>query len=288
MIEFLLEPISYSFVLRGLTAGLLAAISCALLSAFVVWRGMAFVGDALAHAILPGIVVAYVIGFSLFLGALGAAALAVIGIGLISNQRRLREDTAIGIVFSGFFALGVLLMSRITTYQDLGHILFGNILGVTRSDLVLMAAVVVLTVGVLVLSYKEILVASFDPAHSVAIGLSPGLVRYILLFLLAMTTVVAIQTIGVVLVLSLLVTPAAAASVLSKRLRTIMILSVAMSLVATLIGFYLSYYSDVASGPAIVLTLTVFFVLAFIWSRVRDRMRGVTNRPSPAGSPPDP
>ena len=280
MIEFLVEPLSYAFVLRGLAAGLLAAVSCALLSAFVVWRGMAFVGDALAHAILPGIVVAYVLGFSLFFGALGAAAFAVVGIGMISAQRRLKEDTAIGIVFSGFFALGVLLMSRITTYQDLAHILFGNILGVARADLLLMSAVVVITVFALALSYKEILVASFDPAHSVAIGLSPELIRYILLFLLAMTTVVAIQTVGVILVLSLLVTPAAAGSMLSKRLRTIVVLSVAMSLVATLVGFYLSFYSDVASGPAIVLTLTLFFVLAFGWSRLRDHLRRFS-KPSP-------
>ena len=272
MIELLLEPLSYGFVVRGLAAGLLAAVSCALLSAFIVWRGMAFVGDALAHAILPGIVVAFVFGFSLFFGALGAAALAVVGIGLISGQGRLKEDTAIGIVFSGFFALGVLLMSRITTYQDLGHILFGNILGVGRSDLVVMCGVVILTVIVLALSYKEILVASFDPAHSVAIGLSPTLIRYLLLFVLAMTTVVAIQTVGVVLVLSLLVTPAAAASMVSKRLRTIVILSLAMSLAATAIGFYVSFYSDVASGPTIVLILTLFFVIAFGWSRIRGRL----------------
>jgi ABC-type Mn2+/Zn2+ transport system permease subunit len=274
VIDFLLEPLSYAFVLRGLAAGLLAAVACALLSAFVVWRGMAFVGDALAHAILPGIVVAYVVGFSLFFGALASAALAVVGIGLISAQRRLKEDTAIGIVFSGFFALGVLMMSRITTYQDLSHILFGNILGVASSDLMLMAVVVVITIGVLALSYKEILVASFDPAHSVAIGLSPTMIRYILLFLLAMTTVVAIQTVGVILVLSLLVTPAAAASMLSKRLGKIIALSVVMSVVATLAGFYFSFYTDLASGPAIVLLLTSFFAIAFTWSVIRDRLRG--------------
>jgi ABC-type Mn2+/Zn2+ transport system permease subunit len=280
VIDFLLEPLSYAFVLRGLAAGLLAAVSCALLSAFVVWRGMAFVGDALAHAILPGIVVAYVVGFSLFFGALVAAAFAVVGIGLISAQRRLKEDTAIGIVFSGFFALGVLMMSRITTYQDLSHILFGNILGVASSDLILMAIVVVVTMAALALSYKEILVASFDPAHSVAIGLSPTMIRYILLFLLAMTTVVAIQTVGVILVLSLLVTPAAAASMLSKRLGAIIGLSVVMSVVATIAGFYFSFYSDLASGPAIVLLLTCFFILAFTWSVIRDRMRGRKSRPT--------
>ncbi len=270
MIELLLEPLSYGFVLRGLAGGMLAALACALLSAFVVWRGMAFVGDALAHAILPGIVVAYVLGVSLFLGALGAAILAVVGIGLISGRRRLKEDTAIGVIFSSFFALGVLLMSRITTFRDLGHILFGNILGVGASDLIVMSGVVVLTVIVLALSHKELLVTSFDPAHSVAIGLSPTAMRYLLLFLLATTTVVAIQTVGVILVLSLLVTPAAAASMVFKRLSTITALSVAMSLAATLIGFYLSFYGDVSSGPAIVLTLTLFFALAFGWSRTRD------------------
>jgi ABC-type Mn2+/Zn2+ transport system permease subunit len=163
-------------------------------------------------------------------------------------------------------------MSRITTYQDLGHILFGNILGVGSSDLVAMFGVVIVTLIVLAISYKEILVTSFDPAHSVAIGLSPTLIRYLLLFLLALTTVVAIQTVGVILVLSLLVTPAAAASMVSKRLRTIVILSVAMSLVATVIGFYVSFYSDVSSGPTIVLILTLFFALAFGWSRIRDRL----------------
>jgi ABC-type Mn2+/Zn2+ transport system permease subunit len=281
MIELLLEPLSYGFVLRGLAAGMLAAVSCALLITFVVWRGMAFIGDALAHAILPGIVVAYVFGLSLFFGALGAAALAVVIIGIISGQRRLKEDTAIGIVFSGFFALGILLLSRITTYQNLGHILFGNILGVGSSDLIVMSGVVIVTVSVLALSYKEILVASFDPAHSVAIGLSPMVIRYLLLFLLAMTTVVAIQTVGVILVLSLLVTPAAAASMVSKRLRTIVILSIAMSLVATVIGFYVSFYSDVASGPTIVLILTLFFAIAFGWSRTRERLRRLT-RSKPA------
>ena len=273
MLEFLLEPLSYGFVLRGLAAGMLAALSCALLSAFVVWRGMAFVGDALAHAILPGIVVAYVFGFSLFFGAFGAAVIAVFFIGLISGRKRLKEDTAIGIVFSGFFALGVLLMSRITTYQDLAHILFGNILGVASSDLFVMSAVVILTIAVLGLSYKELLVASFDPTHSVAIGLSPTAIRYLLLLLLAMTTVVAIQTVGVILVLSLLVTPGAAASMISKRLRTIVMLSVAMSLVATVIGFYISYYGDVASGPAIVLTLTLFFGVVSVWAYAKERFR---------------
>jgi ABC-type Mn2+/Zn2+ transport system permease subunit len=273
MIDFLLEPLSYSFVVRGFAAGLLAALACSVLSAFVVWRGMAFVGDALAHAILPGIVVAYIFRFQPLFRRPGRC---------LAGGIRHRPDIRSGQIkrghghrhrVSGFFAFGVLLLSSVTSYQDLGHILFGNILGVSGTDLYWMSGVVVFTLGALALSYKEILVASFDPAHSVAIGLSPALIRYILLLLLAMTTVVAIQTVGVILVLSLLVTPAAAASLISKRLKTIVILSVAMALTATVIGFYLSYYADLASGPAIVLTLTLFFALAFIWSRFREMHR---------------
>lgn len=271
ILEFIVEPFSYRFMVRGLTAGLLAAVACAVLSGFVVWRGMAFVGDALAHAILPGIVMAYIFGFSLFLGALGAGALAVVGIGALSGREKLKEDTAIGVIFSGFFALGILLMSRVTSYQDLAHVLFGNILGVAARDLVGMAIVVIVVLLVVAFSYKELLVTSFDPAHAVAIGLSPEMMRYVLLFLLALTTVVAIQTVGVVLVLALLVTPGAAASMISKRLHVIILLSIIMSVIATVTGFYASYYRDIASGPAIVLTVTLFFVLAYAGSRFRRR-----------------
>lgn len=271
VLEILLEPFSYSFMVRGLVAGLLAAVACAVLSGFVVWRGMAFVGDALAHAILPGIVAAFVFGFSLFLGALGAGALAVVGIGALSGREKLKEDTAIGVIFSGFFALGILLMSRITSYQDLSHVLFGNILGVAARDLMGMAVVVAIVLLVVALSFKELLVTSFDPAHAVAIGLSPEVMRYVLLFLLALTTVVAIQTVGVVLVLALLVTPGAAASMVSRRLQVIIGLSIAVAVLATVAGFYASFYWDVASGPAIVLTVTLFFVLAYGWSRIRRR-----------------
>ncbi|HKK48282.1 MAG TPA: metal ABC transporter permease [Alkalispirochaeta sp.] len=271
MVEWLIEPLGFAFVVRGLIAGLLAALACATLSAFVVWRGMAFVGSALAHAILPGIVVAYALGISLFIGALGAAILAVAGIGLVSRRGQLREDTAIGVIFAGFFALGIFLLSRIVSYQDLSHILFGNILGVARGDLVAMAIVVAIVLLGVAASFKELLVTSFDPAHAVAIGLSPDLLRYGLLMLLALTTVVAIQTVGVVLVLALLVTPGAAASLLSRHMGRIMAISVGFSVVATAVGFYASYYWNVASGSAIVLTLTSFFLVAWIANRIARR-----------------
>lgn len=271
--EFLLEPLRYGFMLRGLAGGLLVATACAALSAFVVWRGMSFIGDALAHAVLPGIVVAYVLGISLFWGALGAAVLVVLSIGWISRRGRLKEDAAIGVVFAGFFALGILLLSRIATFSDLSHILFGNILGVTGGALIIMAAVAVVVTLAITLSYKEMVTASFDPAHATAIGLSPELVRYLILAMLALTTVVAIQTVGVVLVLALLVTPGAAASLLSRRLEKIIGISVALAAAATIAGFYASYYADVASGPAIVVTLTAFFLLAALVSRLSGGKR---------------
>ena len=271
--ELLLEPLKYSFMLRGLGGGLLTALACATLSAFVVWRGMSFMGDALAHSVLPGIVVAYILGISLFWGALGAAVLVVIGIGLISSRGRINEDAAIGVVFAGFFALGILMLSKVATYSDLSHILFGNILGVSRGDLIIMIVVVFIVLAVTILSYKEILTASFDPAHASAIGLSPELVRYIILTMLALTTVVAIQTVGVVLVLALLVTPGAAASLISRRLGRIIFLSIMMATAATVIGFYASYYADVASGPVIVLILTVMFILCGLYSVIRKRIQ---------------
>ena len=271
MLEWLIEPLTFSFVVRGLIAGLLAGVACATLSAFVVWRGMAFVGDALAHSILPGIVVAYALGISLFFGALGAAVLAVAGIGLFSRRGELREDTAIGVIFAGFFALGIFLLSRIVSYQDLGHILFGNILGVATGDLIAMAVVVVLVLVGVAIAFKELLVTSFDPSHAVAIGLSPELLRYGLLLLLALTTVVAIQTVGVVLVMALLVTPAAAASMLSRSMGRIMGLSVFFSVVATVTGFYASYYWNVASGSAIVLTLTAMFLISWVLGSITRR-----------------
>ena len=262
--DFLIEPLQYSFMIRGLLGGLIAATACATLSAFVVWRGMSFMGDALAHSVLPGIVVAYMLGISLLWGALGAAAFVVVGIGIISSRGKLKEDTAIGVVFTGFFALGILMLSRVATFSDLSHILFGNILGVTRQDLFLMAVVTITVVVVTFFSYKEIVTASFDPAHATAIGLSPSLVRYIVLTMLALTTVVAIQTVGVVLVLALLVTPGAAASLVSRRLRNIIGLSLILAAAATIFGFYGSYYLDLSSGPSIVLALTIEFLICSV------------------------
>jgi len=236
---------------------------------------MSFMGDAISHSVLPGIMLAYVLGINLFWGALAASLLVVAGIGLVSSYGSVGEQTAIGVVFVGFFALGILFLNKVASASDLSHILFGNILGVSKGDLIIMAAVAGMVIVGISLSYKEILTASFDPAHAAAIGLSPHLVRYIILTLIAITTVSAIQTVGVVLVLALLVTPAAAASQISRRLGRIILLSAAIASFAIVLGFYASYYANLASGPSIVITLTVLFVLSAVGSRIR---RGLGTR----------
>ncbi len=271
MVEWFAEPLSYGFAVRGLLAGLLAALSCAALSAFVVWRGMAFIGDAVAHSILPGIVLAFILRLNLFVGALLAAFVTAAGIGLLTRKQTLREDTAIGVIFTGLFALGIILMSRITSYQDLTHILFGNILGVGRADVFVMLVIAVI-IGIAVLVfYKEFLATSFDPGHARAIGLSPEIIRYGLLFLIALTVVAGIQTVGVVLVLALLVTPAATASLLAKRLVVIIVLSELVAIICSFTGFYASFYLDIASGASIVLVLSALFAIVYIGSRIHAR-----------------
>jgi len=266
LVDWILDPLQFSFITRGLIAGTLVGVVCAVLGVFVVIRGMAFIGDALAHTVLPGVVFAFLMGFNLIIGAFVAGIITALSIGWFSKEGEVSEDTAIGILFSGLFALGIAMLSRIQSYQDLTHILFGNILGVSRGDLIIMGAVVAVVLVGIALFYKELVITSFDPGHAVAIGLSPSTIRYGLLILLVLAVVSGIQAVGVVLVVSLLVTPAAAASFLTKRLPLMMLLSVLISVFAAIVGLYVSYYSDISSGPVIVLTLTWFFILVYFFA----------------------
>jgi ABC-type Mn2+/Zn2+ transport system permease subunit len=266
LIDFLIHPFTFSFMQRGLIAGTLVGIGCAVLGAFVVLRSMAFIGDALAHTILPGVVIAYLLGINIFIGALAAGLLTALGIGWFSRDGQIEEDTAIGVMFSGLFALGILLLGWVKSSLDLTHLLFGNILGILPSDLWITAAMTAIVLLLTGLFFKELLVTSFDPGHAAVIGLSPGAVRYGLLMLLALTVVSGIQTVGVVLVAALLVTPAAAASLITRSLPRMMALAAVLSILATLVGLYSSFYLKVASGAAIVLTLTAFFLIAFLFA----------------------
>ena len=278
MYDFLLDPFAFPFMVRALVAVVLVGAVCGALGVYVVLRGMAFLGDALAHAILPGVAVGYLVGGGargpLFWWGPGTAVLASVGIGAVSRGARLKEDTAIGIIFAGMFALGIALVSTMRSYAvDLSHLLFGNVLGVGPDDLLRVGIFGVLVLVVLVVLYKEFLVLSFDPILAATLRMPVTLLHHLMLLLLAVAVVVSMQTVGVAMMIALLVTPAATALLLTRRLPRMMMLSAALGALSGVIGLYLSYYLGMAPGPAIVLVATAFFILAFLFSPQRGLVR---------------
>ena len=270
--NWLLEPLTYEFMQRGLLASVIVGVLCAVMGAYVVLRGMAFLGDAMAHAILPGVAIAYILRGDLLIGAGAAAVVIALSIGFFSKEGTVKEDTAIGILFAAALSLGVALISTMQTYAvDLSHILFGNVLGVSASDLWLIGGLslgILLTVGVL---YKPFLVISFDPVLAATLRLPAELLRNLMLVLLALTVVVSLQTVGVSLAAAMLVTPAATAYLLTRRLAPMMLVSALIGAISSVIGLYISYYFNIVSGSSIVLTATAIFLLAFLWKRVRAK-----------------
>ena len=278
MIDLLLQPLQYPFMLRGMSAAVLVGMVCAVLGAYVVLRGMAFFGDALAHAILPGIAVGYLVGGGartpLFWWGMLTAVASAIGIGAISRSARIKEDTAIGIIFAGMFALGIALISTVRSYTvDLAHFLFGDVLGVRSQDLLLSAVFGAVILLVVFLFYKEFMVLSFDPVLAATLRLPVRFLDYLLMVLIAVAIVVSLQTVGVALMVAMLVTPAATAYLLTRRLPVMMALASLFAALSGVIGLYISYYFNVASGAAIVLTCTAFFIL--VWAGTSLTRRGV-------------
>ena len=273
MLALLLAPLQYAFMLRALTAAVMVGVVCAVVGTFVVLRGLAFFGDALAHAILPGVAVAYLIGGAsgpLFWGALGAAAATALGIGAITRGGRLREDVAIGVVFAGVFALGIALISSVRSYStDLAHILFGNVLAITTDDLLLIGGVGAGVLLVVAAFYKEFVVISFDPTHAASLRLPAEPLRYLLLILIAVTVVVSLKTIGAGLMTAMLITPAASGYLLTRRLSRMMLIAALIGAGSAVVGLYLSYYVSIASGAAIVLVTTACFGVAWAVSRLQ-------------------
>jgi manganese/iron transport system permease protein len=272
--SFLLAPLQYEFMQRGMMAAVLVGIVCAVVGTYVVLRGMAFFGDALAHTILPGIALGYLITGGarepLFWWALGTAIVAALGIGAISKNAEIKEDTAIGIIFAGMFALGIALISTVRSYAvDLSHFLFGDVLSVSVQSLWLILIFGGLILLVIFAFYKEFLTLSFDPILAATLRLPVGLLNNLLLSLIAVTVAVSLQTVGVALMVAMLVTPAATAYLLTQRLPRMMGLAAIFASFAGIIGLYLSYYLSIASGAAIVLTATFFFIVAFGWKRIK-------------------
>ncbi|MCU0307418.1 MAG: metal ABC transporter permease [Thermoleophilia bacterium] len=256
---WLTEPLTWPFIRKGLLAAVLVGVACAAVGCHVVLRRMSLVGDALAHTALPGLVVAALWGWSLFAGALVAGVVTALIIGWLTRREALREDAGIGVAFTGMFALGILLLAETRSQRDLTHILFGNVLGVGAADLWLVGGLTLLVIVALAAFHKELAVSAFDPGHARVAGLRVDAVRQGLLILIALVVVGAIKVVGVVLTSALLVTPAAAASLVTTSVARMMVLAAAIAAVAGVAGLYASYHLGVSSGAAVVLACTAIF-----------------------------
>jgi manganese/iron transport system permease protein len=267
MIEFLSAPLQYEFMQRAFLAVAVVSVLCSIVGCFVILRSMAFLGDALAHSILPGIAVAYLVGGNLMFGALVAAVVVAVGIAFFSRKGTLQEDTAIGILFSSALALGIALISTIRSYAtDLSHILFGNLLGVRPADLLWIGLIGVGIVALLFIAYRPLMVVTFDPILAATLRLPIELLRTVFLIIISLTIVVSLQVIGVALVTAMLVTPAATAYLLTRRFPEMIAVSALCGFLSGVIGLYASFYLNIASGAAVVLSATLLFLLAFFFS----------------------
>ena len=283
MIDVLIEPLEFPFMQRAFLAAGFAAVVCALVGSFVVLKGLAFMGDAVAHSSLAGMSMAYFLGGNIFWGALGWAIPASLLITFISRRANLRLDASIGIIFASGFALGIILMSRVTGYAaDLFGLLFGNVLGISWAEVALIGGIAAAVSLVIAAFYKELLFTSYDATMSAASGIPVRFMQYLLPVLVGVTTVASLKAVGIVLVLALLVTPSATAMLLARRMPSIMAYSVAVGLIATVLGLYLSFYADLPSGPSIVLVATGLFLLALLFSPIKGILWRRNNLSSPS------
>lgn len=267
MIDVFADPFQYSFMHRAFIAACLAAVVCAVVGTFVVLKGLAFMGDAVAHSSLAGMATAYAFGGSVFWGAMVWAVPASIAITYISRRANIRLDTSVGIVYAGGFALGIVIVSQVSNYTaDLFSFLFGNVLGASWNEVLLIGVVSAVVLLLVTLFYKELLFSSYDATMAAASGVPVRLMQYLLPMLVAITTVAALKTVGIVLVLALLVTPPATAGLLARRLPGIMAMAVVIGLAATVAGLYISIHLDLPSGPSIVMVATGLFILALLFS----------------------
>jgi ABC-type Mn2+/Zn2+ transport system permease subunit len=265
LLDLLGAPMSYPFMQRALVAALVVGVVCAVMGTFVVLKGLAFIGDAVSHAAFPGLVVAYILGWPLYVGGAVAAVATSLAIGWVSRRSQLRFDTSVGVLFAGMFALGIVLFSTLDDYVgDLLGYLLGNVLAITVADLIQVVLLGAIILVVVIVLRKELLFATFDPAGAAASGLPVVALEYALLALLGVTIIVSIQAVGIILVVAMLVTPAASAQLLVTRFDRMMVTAIVISALSTVIGLYLSFYFDFASGATIVLVQTSAFLIVLL------------------------
>ncbi|MFT5126436.1 MAG: ABC-type Mn2+/Zn2+ transport system permease subunit [Rhodothermales bacterium] len=270
--SWFIEPFRYPFMQQALIAALLVSIICGSLGVYVVLRRMAFIGDALAHSALPGLVGAYLLHINLIIGAVLASVLTALGVGALSEREDIHEDSAIGILFTAMFAIGVLLMSMQKSYRDFAHMLFGDLLGVTPADQTFMLITACFCILLVAMLHKELLLTSCDPEYASCIGLRPRLIRYLLLVALGLAVVAGIQAVGVILTSAMLITPAASARLLTRRLTPMLFLSIGIAALSSLVGLYASYYASLPPGATIVVACTGFFLLSWTGRAIADRL----------------
>ncbi|MEB3224587.1 MAG: metal ABC transporter permease [Synechococcus sp.] len=260
--DWLIEPLQYGFLVKALWVSVFVGLVCAVLSCYITLKGWSLMGDAVSHAVVPGVVVAYALKIPFAIGAFIFGFGATVAIGYVKAKTRLKEDAVIGVIFTGFFAFGLVLITKIPSNIDLFHILFGNVLGISQGDIIQTLIAGILTLVIILLRRKDLLLFCFDPNHAKAIGLNTQLMYYTLLSVLALTIVTALQTAGIILVIAMLVTPGSIAYLLTDRFDCMLWISAASSIFSCVLGTYLSYHLDISTGGAIVVLLTFLFVLA--------------------------
>jgi manganese/iron transport system permease protein len=280
--DLLIEPLQYAFMQRSLAVAIFVGLICAVVGSYLMVQRLALLGDAISHSVMPGLAIAFMIGANIYVGAFIAGVLSTMAIAWIRARSPIKEDAAMGIVFSACFALGITLITLIQRDNkiDLNHFLFGNILGVTGEEVWQTIGISIFVILVVVALYKELLFYTFDPLGAQAAGLPTNLLNFGLMVLIALTIVASMKSVGVILVLSLLITPGATAYLLVTRLHQVMALGALISITASISGMFLSYYFNLPSGPAIVLVVSAFFLLALLFSPTN----GVLTQPQPAAS----
>src|SRR3954453_18004328 len=264
--SFIEAVIQYGFLQKALLTSTMVGIICGVVGCFIILRGMALMGDAISHAVLPGVAIAYMLGINFFAGAVISGVVTAMGIGFVSQNSRIKNDISIGIMFTAAFALGIILITFMKSSTDLYHILFGNVLAVRPSDMWTTLGIGIFVLLSVYLFYKELLVTSFDPTMAQAYGLPIKIIHYFLMTLLTMVTVASLQTVGIILVVAMLITPAAAAYLLTDRLWVMIFLAAGIGIISSIVGLYFSFTYNLASGATIVLSATAIFVLAFLLS----------------------
>lgn len=271
-VDAILDPLAYPFFLRALAAAMVVGLVCSVVGSYMVLRGLAFMGDALSHSAFPGVVAAYLLKGPFYLGAAAAAVGTALAIGWVTRTGRLRGDTAIGVLFAGMFALGIFLFSRIPNYVgDLFGFLFGEILGISDGDLIALTLLAIVVLAVVAVFWKELLYATFDPLGAAAAGLPVGRLDYLFLAVIALTIVVSLQAVGIILVVAMLVTPAAVGQLVATSFGRLVAVAVAVGTIAPVVGLYVSYWLDSATGATIVLIETAVFLVVLVLKRTATR-----------------